>query len=93
MINDFINNLTKVTGSHTLKAGIYYQRANNQRTSSDPVQSNLVFANDSTHPSNTGHPFANALIGAFSSYTQAQEKITSNWFYQDISSTRRTPGR
>jgi len=85
VINNFINNLTKVTGSHTLKAGIYYQRANNQRTSFGPVQSNLVFANDSAHPSNTGHPFANALLGAFSSYTQAQEKITSNWFYQDIS--------
>jgi hypothetical protein len=84
-INNFIANLTKVTGRHTLKGGIYYQRANNRRTSFGPVQSNLVFANDAAHPQNTGHPFANALLGAFSSYTQAQEKITSNWFYQDIS--------
>jgi len=85
VINNFIDNLTKVTGAHTLKAGIYYQRANNRRTSFGPVQSNLVFANDAAHPQNTGHPFANALLGAFSSYTQAQEKITSNWFYQDVS--------
>ena len=38
-----------------------------------------------THPQNTGHPFANALLGVFDSYTQAEQKIASNWFYQNIS--------
>src|SRR5262249_60838641 len=29
VINNFIDNLTKVSGKHTFKAGIYYQRATN----------------------------------------------------------------
>jgi len=43
MINNFMNNTTKVLGKHSLKAGVYYQRANNKRTSFGPVQSNLAF--------------------------------------------------
>ena len=84
VINNFMNNLTKVAGRHTLKGGLYYQRANNRRTSFGPVQSNIIFANNSGHPQNTGHPFANALLGIFDSYTQAEQKIESNWFYQSI---------
>jgi hypothetical protein len=84
VINNFMDNLTKVKGAHSFKAGLYYQRANNKRTSFGPVQSNIIFANNSAHPQNTGHPYANALLGVFDSYTQAEQKITSNWFYQSI---------
>ncbi len=83
VINNFMNSTTKVLGKHRLKAGVYYQRANNRRTSFGPVQSNLAFG--ASHPQNTGHPFANALLGLFDTYTQAEQKITSNYFYQDLS--------
>jgi outer membrane receptor protein involved in Fe transport len=83
MIHNFMNNVTKVQGSHRFKAGLYYQRANNRRTSFGPVQSNLVFGD--SNPQNTGHPFANALLGLFDTYTQAEQKITSNYLYQDLS--------
>jgi len=85
VINNFIDNLTKVLGRHTLKAGLYYQRATNQRTSFGPVQSNIDFSNNSANPLNTGHPYANALLGVFTSYTQASVKLNNNFFYQDIS--------
>ncbi len=84
VINNFMNNLTRVAGRHTVKGGLYYQRANNRRTSFGPVQSNIIVANNGAHPQNTGHPFANALLGVFDSYTQAEQKIESNWFYQSI---------
>jgi hypothetical protein len=84
VIDNFMDNLTRVAGRHTLKGGLYYQRANNRRTSFGPVQSNIIFANNGAHPLNTGHPFANALLGIFDSYTQAEQKIESNWFYQSL---------
>jgi Carboxypeptidase regulatory-like domain/TonB-dependent Receptor Plug Domain len=83
VINNIMNNLTKVWNNHSLKTGIYYQGANNRRTSFGPVQSNLVFG--TSNPQNTGHPFANALLGIFDSYTQAEQKITSNYYYRDVS--------
>ena len=82
-IHNFMNATTKIVGRHTFKGGVYYQRANNRRTSFGPVQSNLVFGD--SNPQNTGHPFANALLGVFDTYTQAEQKITSNYLYQDLS--------
>ena len=84
-INNFMDNLTKVRGKHTFKAGIYYQRANNQRTSFGPVQTNLDFSNNAANALNTGHPYANALLGIYTSYTQASVKLNNNFFYQDLS--------
>ncbi len=83
IIHNLTNSLTKIWDTHTVKAGLYYQGATNRRTSFGPVQSNLAFG--TSHPQNTGHPFANALLGLFDTYTQAEQKITSNYFYRDVS--------
>jgi hypothetical protein len=83
IIHTVTNNLTKVKGEHTIKGGVYFQGATNRRTSFGPVQSNLAFG--TSHPQNTGHPMANALLGLFDSYTQAEQKITSNFYYRDLS--------
>jgi hypothetical protein len=83
IINSLTNTVTKVWNTHTVKSGLYYQGATNRRTSFGPVQSNLTFG--SSHPQNTGHPFANALLGLFDAYTQAEQKITSNYYYRDVS--------
>jgi outer membrane receptor protein involved in Fe transport len=85
VINNFIDNLTKVHGNHTFKFGFYYQRASNSSNSQNPVQSNISFANNASNPLNTGHPFANALLGVYDSYLQASTKVKQSYFYQDIS--------
>ena len=54
MINNFLDNLTKVTGKHTLKSGFFYQRASNASNSQNRVQSDIDFANNASNPLNTG---------------------------------------
>jgi len=85
VINNFIDNLTKVHGRHTFKFGFYYQRASNASNSQNRVQSDIDFSNNASNPLNTGHPFANALLGVYNSYLQASVKVKQNYFYQDIS--------
>ena len=82
IIHNVYESLTKMVGRHSFKGGFFYQHATNRRTSFGPVQANLAFG--ATHPQNTGHPFANALLGFFDTYTQAEAKITSNYVYQNI---------
>jgi Carboxypeptidase regulatory-like domain/TonB-dependent Receptor Plug Domain len=82
IIHNVYESLTKMAGRHSFKGGFFYQHATNRRTSFGPVQANLAFG--ATHPQNTGHPFANALLGLFDTYTQAEAKITSNYVYQNI---------
>jgi hypothetical protein len=85
VINNFIDNLTKVAGAHTFKVGVYYQRASNESNSQTNVDSNLDFSNSATNPLNTGYPFANALLGVYTSYTQASSKPVASYFYYDLS--------
>ena len=85
VINNFIDNLTKVKGNHTLKFGVYYQRASNASNSQNAVQSNLNFQNNGQNPLNTGYGFANAVLGVYDSYTQASVKLPQSFFYTDLS--------
>ena len=85
VINNFIDNLTKVKGDHTLKVGVYYQRASNASNSQNHVQSDLDFTNNANNPLNTGYAFANTLLGVYNSYTQASVKIAAKLLYSDLS--------
>jgi hypothetical protein len=85
VINNFIDNLTKVSGRHAFKFGFYYQRASNASNSQNHVQSDIDFSNNASNPLNTGYAFANTLSGVYNSYTQASAKVHQSYFYQDIS--------
>jgi hypothetical protein len=85
VINNFIDNVTKVKGNHTFKFGVYYQRASNASNSQNAVQSNIDFSNNGSNPFNTGYGFANAALGVYTGYTQASEKILQSYFYTDLS--------
>ena len=85
LINTFTDSLTKIAGKHTLKAGIYYQRASNQSNSQTNVASSIDFSNNATNPNNTGNPYANALLGVYLTYSQADAKPVASYFYYDLS--------
>src|SRR6185436_16068094 len=85
VINNFIDNLTKVSGQHTFKFGVYYQRASNKSNSQTNVEANIDFSASATNPLNSGYPFANALLGVYSSYTQASAKPVASYYYYDLS--------
>lgn len=81
---NFIDNLSKVLGKHTTKFGIYAQRSRKDQTVFAPIQSNIAFNNDVNHPNNTGHPYANALTGVFTSYVQANNFLNGLYRYWNI---------
>jgi len=83
-IDNIIDNLTKVAGRHTVKTGIYFHRAHNRRTSFTPVQANISFAHDANNPLSTGHPFANALLGIYTQYEQANVKLSNDFVYTNV---------
>ena len=85
LINTFSDSLTKIAGKHTLKAGLYYQRASNTSNSQTNVASSIDFSNNSSNPYNTGYPYANALLGVYTAYSQADAKPVASYFYYDLS--------
>ncbi len=86
---DFIDNVSKVWGTHTSKAGIFVQRNRKDQAAGDSMR--ITFGNNSSNPGNTGHPYANALLGNFDTFSeptrgiyQGQYRYTNvEWFLQD----------
>ncbi len=67
----FQDNFSKIVGRHSFKAGVYAEK--NLKT--QPVNNNwngsFDFSVDSNNPLNSGDGFANALLGNFTSYNEA----------------------
>jgi hypothetical protein len=72
-----------------MKAGFYYQRSRKDQAAGDSAAIN--FSNNINNPSNTGHPYANALLGEFDTFRQpnigvfqGQYRSTNvEWYLQD----------
>ncbi len=86
---DFYDNVSKVWGTHTAKAGIYMQRSRKDQAAGNSMSIN--FTNDANDPNNTGHPYSNALLGFFNNLNQpttgiyqGQYRSTNvEWYLQD----------
>jgi hypothetical protein len=89
-----IDNVTKVWGKHTIKGGFYMYRATAYNTPQSPAQASVDYTSslgtNANFPLDSGDPFANALLGVFTSYTQASQKVETNsvyntleWYVQD----------
>jgi hypothetical protein len=85
------NNFSYTPGAHTLKVGFYFQRTwGTEGPRADNFNGTFNFGNDVNNPGNTGDPFATALLGNYTSYTEATGKnrgaaktLLYEWFAQD----------
>jgi len=78
------NNLSKVWGKHQLKVGIYGERNRKIQPAAAAFRGSFSFAVDSNNPYNAGDGFANALLGDFDTYTEAQFNPLGNYFFWNV---------
>ena len=86
---DIYDNVSKVFGTHTAKAGFYFQRSRKDQVAGNSAS--ISFSNNVNNPNNTGHPYANALLGYFDSFSepnigiiQGQYRYSNyEWYLQD----------
>ncbi|HYE75158.1 MAG TPA: hypothetical protein VEF04_17585, partial [Blastocatellia bacterium] len=81
---NFIDNLSKVWGVHTLKMGFYAQRSRKDQTAFARTDGDINFDNNVNHPLNTGHPYSNALLGIYNNYTQANNFVKGLYRYWNV---------
>lgn len=79
-----IDNVTKVAGKHTIKTGIFIERARYYFPPNVATTGAIDFSNDANNPFNTRHPYANALLGIYTSYQQADKLPDSAYKYLTI---------
>jgi hypothetical protein len=81
---NFIDNVSKIVGSHALKMGFYAQRSRKDQTVFARTDGDINFNNDPNNPLNAGHPYANALLGIYNNYTQANNFPKGLYRYWNI---------
>lgn len=78
------DNLSKIRGAHNLKAGFYLEYTTRNAARAAAFNGTFNFDNNTNNPLNTGHPFANALIGVVNSYTEANGKLNGHARYKNV---------
>lgn len=86
---DFAVSLTKVKGRHTLKSGFYNNHSFKAQNTGAGGLANLSFqgyvnfGNDTNNPIDAGFGYANAALGVFSQYLQAEKLIEGSMIYNN----------
>jgi hypothetical protein len=82
--HDVVANLTKVAGSHALKAGFYYQNSYKPQSIFGSFNTTVNFVDNASNPFDTSYAYANAATGVFNSYTQASKFAIPEWRYHNV---------
>ncbi len=81
---NYTDNLTKVAGAHTVKAGIFIETANKTQSPYADVGGSLIFDQDSQNPGDTGWAYANALLGNYRAFTQISNYEVAKYRYSQV---------
>jgi hypothetical protein len=80
-----VDNVSKVAGTHTYKAGFYFERSRKvEQNTPTPGRGTLVYDRNSTNPVDTNHPWANALIGSFYSYAEPSSRPEGQFRFSNL---------
>jgi hypothetical protein len=87
---NFSGNLTKVTGAHNIKTGLFIEHTTRPAQRSSTFNGSLSFNTDGSNPLNTNIGFANGLLGAITQYQESDghpgahgQFMNYEWYVQD----------
>jgi hypothetical protein len=81
---NYIDNITKVTGRHTIKGGIYYEYAIKTENAFKPYNATIDFGRDPNNPGDTNWAFSNALLGNYLNYQQINKDPLPSYPYKNF---------
>ena len=89
-IFSFLDNVSKIYGTHTFKLGMYYEHTQKIQSASAATRGTIDFKTDGNNPLDANYSYANALLGNYDSYGEATGRPQGNyqfanleWFAQD----------
>ncbi len=79
-IYSFSDSLSKVTGKHSLKFGVYIERTNKVQGKGGFYTGNYNFGSSTASTLDTGNGFMNALLGYVTDYQEGIKTVYDTWF-------------
>ena len=83
-IFSFLDNVSKITGTHTIKIGVYYEHTQKLQSANAATFGALSFNQDGNNPLDTNNPYATALIGNYDTYGEATGRPQGNWKFINL---------
>lgn len=80
----FSDNLSKLIGRHSLKAGIYFERMRKDEVGNPNTRGAFDFGRNANNPLDANWAFANALLGNFNSYSEGTFRPYSHYRYSQL---------
>ncbi len=81
---DITDNVAKIKGAHTIKAGIYLQKSLKDQTAFTPINGTINFSRDGNNPGDTNWGFSNALLGNFQTLEQSNHALNGQYRYWNV---------
>lgn len=81
---DITDNVTKVFGRHTMKAGIYLHKSLKDQTAFTSVNGDIWFDQNTQNPGDTNWAFSNALLGNFDRLAQSNKVLNGQYRYWNV---------
>jgi hypothetical protein len=81
---DAIANLTKIWGPHSSKFGVYFQHSYKAQSAFASHNSQVSFIDSSSNPYDTNFGYANAAIGVYNTFTQANKYAKPEYVYTNV---------
>src|SRR5262249_36431609 len=81
---NYSDNLSKIWGSHNVKAGFYLEYTTRNAARASAFNGTFSFDRNTNNPLDTNYAFANALLGVVNSYTEANGKLNGHARYKNI---------
>jgi hypothetical protein len=83
-IYSVVDNLSKLKGSHSLKAGFYYEHTRKFQVGGGNYRGAFNFSTNTNNPFDTGNSFSNALLGVINSYSEATARVNGDWYFSNL---------
>ena len=80
----FVDNHSKVIGSHMLKAGVYIERMRKDEVGSLNTRGAFDFGRNTNNPFDSNYAFSNALLGNFNTYSEGSMRTYSLYRYTQV---------
>ncbi|HYH00849.1 MAG TPA: carboxypeptidase-like regulatory domain-containing protein [Terriglobales bacterium] len=81
---NFNDNITKIAGKHTLKAGVFFERYRKDQDAWGNYNGEIKFDGKSNQPLQTTNPYANALLGYYNTFAQSNSRPRGYFRYTNL---------
>ncbi len=78
------DNVTKIVGNHTIKTGVFFERYRKDQDAWGNFNAQFNFDGKAQQPFQTGDPYANALLGYYTSFTQSNSRPRGFFRYTNL---------